>query len=380
MSPPDSAYVARVLVAVSIGAAAAIIAVATWMGFYLLLLLLFALLLGVAFSGLASSVSWLTKLPYGLSLALVLLLLAGLLVGVSVPTFPVMRDQLRQLSDQLPEALSRLESRVEQTWLGRKVMEEVPLDLDAEEGKDEVEDGSGGGRPEPTAPEQPAATKGDGGGSPAGVVSLAERALGFMATTVGALATFGLVLYVAVAVAATPRVYLDGGLRLLPMRRRARALEVLLEVGRALRWWLAGRAVSMTAVGLITWFGLWMLEVPLALSLAVLAGLLTFVPNIGPIAAAIPAVLLGLNDGFATAAWVVALYVFAQLAEGLLVTPLVDYKVVYVPPALTIVLQLLLGLAAGVIGVLMAAPIAAAAIAGLKLLLREEEAAGLAVA
>ncbi|WP_244423121.1 AI-2E family transporter [Bradyrhizobium sp. ORS 375] len=134
---------------------------------------------------------------------------------------------------------------------------------------------------------------------------------------------------------------------------------MLSEAGQALRNWLMAQLVSMAVVGVLTGLGLWALGVPLALVLAVLAALLTFIPNIGPLVAAIPAVPLGLSDGLASALWIAGLYTMVQMIESYVVTPRVQEETVSLPPAFTISMQLLFGVLFGTLGLALATPLGA---------------------
>jgi predicted PurR-regulated permease PerM len=100
----------------------------------------------------------------------------------------------------------------------------------------------------------------------------------------------------------------------------------------------------------------------LAFTLALIAGLLAFIPNFGPLLAAIPAMLLGLSDSPSKALQVGLVLIIVQIIEGNLVTPLLERKTVRLPPALTVAVQVLLGILAGGLGVLVASPLCAAAI------------------
>jgi predicted PurR-regulated permease PerM len=128
----------------------------------------------------------------------------------------------------------------------------------------------------------------------------------------------------------------------------------------------------MTIVGVITWAGLALIGVPLALTLGLLAGLLNFVPYVGPIVSAIPAVLLALLDGSRTAGWVALLYLGVQLLEGYLLTPLIDQRTVRTPPALLLTSQVIAGVTLGALGVVLAAPLLAVALVTVKLLYVED--------
>lgn len=106
----------------------------------------------------------------------------------------------------------------------------------------------------------------------------------------------------------------------------------------------------MLLIGVLTTVGLWIIGIELALVLGVIAGLLSFIPNIGPILAIIPAVLLASLEGTETVLWVVALYMGVQAIESWWLTPWLQHRIVEMPPALTISIQILFGLLAGTLG------------------------------
>jgi predicted PurR-regulated permease PerM len=135
---------------------------------------------------------------------------------------------------------------------------------------------------------------------------------------------------------------------------------VLHRLADTLWWWLLGRVASMTFIGVVTGIGLWLLDVPLAFVLGLLASLLSFIPNIGPILSAIPAILLAWVAGPEKALWVTGLYVGVQVVESFVLDPFIDRKTVYLPPAFTVFAQLVLALLGGLLGVALATPLAAA--------------------
>ncbi|MGE0082689.1 MAG: AI-2E family transporter, partial [Thiohalomonadaceae bacterium] len=160
--------------------------------------------------------------------------------------------------------------------------------------------------------------------------------------------------------AAEPDLYRRGMLRLLPIRSRAGAEALLDEIGGMLTRWMFGQFVSMSTIGLLTWLGLSLLGVPLAATLGLAAALLTFIPTIGPILAATPAVLVGFSVEPLLALWVVLLYLVVESLESYLVTPLVQRQVVHLPPVLVLGAQLLLAILYGLLGLFVAAPLAVA--------------------
>jgi predicted PurR-regulated permease PerM len=188
----------------------------------------------------------------------------------------------------------------------------------------------------------------------------------------GALVNAAIVLSVGLCLAADPRLYKSGLLRLLPPERRPRAREVLTQLGSTLRRWLVGRLVLMFVNAALTWAGLSLLGVPLALTLGLLAGLLNFVPNVGPVIAGVPAVLIALTESPQQAMYVLLLYVALQSVDSYIFTPLVQKRTVELPPALTITAQVLLGVLLGTFGVVFATPLMAAALVLVRMLYVED--------
>ena len=154
-----------------------------------------------------------------------------------------------------------------------------------------------------------------------------------------------------------PKLYETGLLKIIPMHRRDRTREVLAHLRIALGSWLIGRLISMSIIGIMTAIGLWLLGIPMPVTLGVVAALLTFIPNIGPIVAAFPQVLLALNIGTNAAIYVVIFNLMLQGLESYIITPIIQRAEVTLPPILTIAIQLLLGVTIGIIGVAMAAPL-----------------------
>ena len=128
----------------------------------------------------------------------------------------------------------------------------------------------------------------------------------------------------------------------------------------------------MIIIGVLTAVGLWLLGVPLALTLGLLAALLTFIPNIGPILAVVPAALLALLQSPTRALYVVLLYLGIQTVESYLLTPLMQKRTVSLPPALTIFAQVLMGILVGRIGLVLATPLTAALFVLVKMLYVED--------
>ena len=129
------------------------------------------------------------------------------------------------------------------------------------------------------------------------------------------------------------------------------------KVGENLQKWLKGQLFAMFVVFVLTSIGLLILGVPMWLALAIIAGLLNFIPNFGPIIAMIPAVLVALMQGPGTAAIVAGIYILVQVTESNFITPMIQQKLVNIPPALIIIAQLLMAPLTGGWGLVLATPL-----------------------
>jgi predicted PurR-regulated permease PerM len=195
---------------------------------------------------------------------------------------------------------------------------------------------------------------------------------GFAGGTVAILLDVAILLFVAVCFAAEPRTYVDGLLRFVVPARRARVDATLHEAAGTIALWLLARVISMGTVGVIVGVGLRLTGIPDAAALAVLAAIFAFVPNVGAIAAALPSLLLAAPFGWQRVLVVVAIYWLAHALDDFLVIPIAERRVVRLPPALTIAAQVVLGLASGVLGIMMAAPFVAVATVLLRRLVVED--------
>jgi predicted PurR-regulated permease PerM len=198
--------------------------------------------------------------------------------------------------------------------------------------------------------------------SPSGAVQshIAVYAGSVATSTLGGLATTFVLIATALYFAISPGLYIDGLVRLFPLPYRPRARDVLLDIGETLQWWSLGQLIDMSVVGVLTGIGLFILGVPLALALAVLAGLFTFVPYFGAIIAAVPAMLVALTVSWQDSLWVLAIFLGCHSIEGYVVSPLVQRRTVDLPPAASILSMTILGTIFGPLGVILGTPFAAA--------------------
>jgi predicted PurR-regulated permease PerM len=240
---------------------------------------------------------------------------------------PSVAEQVRNLREDLPKSIENVIAYLSNYSWGKLILEQMP---------------SGGEVMEKV--------------NNSGFIS---RVGGYFSSTLGALTNLALMLLLSIYLATEPKIYIKGFTKLFPKERRKRVREILYEIGETLTWWLIGKGASMLFIGVLTWIGLSIIGVPLALSLGLIAGLLSFVPNFGPILSAVPAILLAFVDSPKSALYVLILFIVVQLIESNLATPLIERRTVELPPVLTIIAQLALAVLFGAVGLILATPILA---------------------
>lgn len=338
-APPGRRSFARPMLVVAASVAIAIFLLLAWYTMQVLLLVFAGLLVVIFLHGLSAWVSEYTPLTGNWALLVIIVLLLAILgVGVWL-LMPRVTDQINQLIETLPDSLQHLEQRIRQSSVGRWFYR-ASSDLNGT----------------------------DAGGS---LFNL-ERVQRIFSTTFGAIGSLILVLFIGLYMSVNPELYAEGLVRLVPLDKRQRAREILQAVGDTLWWWLIGTCISMSAVGIMSALGLWLLGVPLALTFGLIAGLLAFVPFLGPIISAIPPTLIAMTQSPMLALYVVLLYLGVQSIESYLITPLVQQRTAFLPPALTLLAQVLLGMLAGIIGILVATPLIAATLVLIKMLYVED--------
>jgi Ca2+-transporting ATPase len=192
-------------------------------------------------------------------------------------------------------------------------------------------------------------------------------------TSVGGLVAralaYGVVaLFMAVYLAAQPERYRHLCLRLVPPAQRSIAENLFGVTGQVLQRWLVGQLVVMAAIGVLSGCGLWLLDIEAAFALGLMGGLLCFIPYVGAVLAAIPAILVALTQGPAYAAAVVGMYVAVHFVEGYLITPMVQAEATAFPPVLAILSTVAFGVLFGPLGVLLAAPLTLVLLAAVEVL------------
>lgn len=194
------------------------------------------------------------------------------------------------------------------------------------------------------------------------------RVGGIFSTTVGAISAFAIASVVAIFLALDAERYVTGLLRLFPVRRRERMAEVIGAINYTLSRWLVAQLISMSFLAITTWIALTWLGVPLALLLALLTGLMTFIPYFGPLLAGIPIVFVAFSGGPMLALWTGITYLIIQNLESNVLMPYVYQRTVRLPPAVTLTTQVLLGALMGLPGFILATPLAAVGLVSIRML------------
>ncbi|KZL51766.1 AI-2E family transporter [Nodularia spumigena CENA596] len=191
--------------------------------------------------------------------------------------------------------------------------------------------------------------------------NLLRQAIGFFSTGFTAVLEFLLVIVLTLMLLINPQPYRKVFVRCFPSFYRHRVEEILTLCGEGLGHWTVGALITMVFIGFLSLLGLLILRVPLALAHAVLAGLLNFIPNIGPTLS----VILPMTIGFLDAPWkaiaVLILYLIIQNVESYWLTPTVMAKQVSLLPAFTLTAQLFFAGFFGALGLIMALPLAVVA-------------------
>ena len=195
-----------------------------------------------------------------------------------------------------------------------------------------------------------------------GTSKIAGVAAGVGTSTLGGLGTLLVMVVTAIFFAIDPDLYVSGVAKLMPKDWRTHTRDTMGDMAHVLRWWFIGQFIDMCAVGILTGVGLYVIGVKLAFTLALIAAIFNFVPYIGALAGAVPAVLIALGQGPQTALYTAVLFLVVQTLEGNLIAPLIQKRTVELAPVLTILSQTVLGSLFGPLGLILATPVTAAGV------------------
>jgi predicted PurR-regulated permease PerM len=350
--------------------------------------LLFLSFLGVLFGlAVARGADWLERwrIPRGIGSTLIVLVFLGLLAGLGAWAGPTFGEQLGELRTAVPQAIDKIEA-----WRLRHRGGFLSQVLDPGPQPGAAADTAGGQeRPQGAAPtgngaagaQEPPAEQGS---QPSGQLTklpetlsgqlgaVARYLFSFLSSTVAVVSGMLLILFMSIYIGSNPGMYYRGLLHLVPHRARPRAAEVLVAIGMTLRRWLVSQLVAMVVIGVVTTIALKLIGVKAAFALGILAGLLEFVPMVGPLLSAIPAVAMGFLDSPQKALLVALAYVAIQFLENHILIPMLMKEGVDLPPVLTLIGLALMGIVFGFLGMLIAVPFLAAVMVAVKLLYVED--------
>ncbi|MEO6151094.1 MAG: AI-2E family transporter [Mucilaginibacter sp.] len=288
--------------------------------FDVLLMVLAGSLIAVFFHGLGDAIQRRTHLRRQICMAISVL--GTFLIVVLLFWFMgnKIQAQIAALSDDFPRIVSNAEASLRKTPIGEKILKNV---------------------------------------SSYDTSKLMTTAQSFFSTSFGVLGNLYIILFLGIFFTVSPSMYKDGIIKLVPSPAKKIAKVVIDRISLVLKGWLKGMMLAMLIIAVLTGTGLTVLDIPMALTLALMAGLLNFIPNFGPLIAMVPAVLLGFTISPNMAIGLAAMYTGIQILESNIITPMVQKRMIDLPPALTIISQVLMGALSGVLGILLATPLLA---------------------
>ncbi len=184
-----------------------------------------------------------------------------------------------------------------------------------------------------------------------------NQSLNIFLTSINTVLQLVLVLVLTLMLLINPRPYLHLFIRLFPSFYRQRVSEIIGRCEIALGSWTIGILIEMVFIAVLSGIGLWILQVPLALAHAVIAGLLNFIPNVGPTLSVVLPMAIALLDAPWKAGAVLILYLVIQQIESYWLTPTIMAKQVSLLPAITLISQLVFASLFGALGLLIALPL-----------------------
>lgn len=168
-----------------------------------------------------------------------------------------------------------------------------------------------------------------------------------------------IVVFLSVYFLADPRMHQEGVIKLFPIKYRYRVREIFVRLDATLRGWLRATIISMAFVLVGTWFGMTLLGIRQAAALGVLAGMLSFVPNFGPIIALVPSIAVGIVQTPEHIGWIVVIIYGVSFVQSQVVTPLLVQESIQLPPVLVLLGQIVAGAFLGFLGIMLSVPITA---------------------
>ena len=336
-----------------------------WSARFLVLTSFLGILCGLAAGGAVDRICRRVRIKRTIAASGVVFGTLTVLILIAAWSGPTLVDQSQELRTKLPEAVLKLEGWIAAKQLGI---------LDMIDPQDSVATTA-----PITTPDSVAASPADGRSRLLGALthygaSLTGLALGVLQSTIAVAGAIILVLFLSLYVAADPDVYRRGIIALVPVNRRAKVSALLTALSDTLKTWFRTQLIAMLVIGTVTTVALALLGIRGALPLGVIAGIFEFIPNVGPTLSAIPAILMGFADTPHTALIVAGVYWAIQFLENNLLIPYLMKEQLDLPPALTLVTQVVAAYVFGFLGLFVAIPMLAAIVVTVRTLWVEDDA------
>jgi predicted PurR-regulated permease PerM len=316
----DLTYIGKVWQTIAIIALFVVVILIIRVAFNVLLMALAGALIAVYFHGLGDAIQRRTKLNRRWAM---IISIAGSFIILGVLLWFMgtkIQVQVAELSDKLPATLNTAKGKLAQNPIGQKILDYFSGD---------------------------------------NTQKFLTTAQSFFTTGFGVLGDLYIILFLGIFFTANPSLYKDGILLLVPENKKHLGKHIMNRISLSLKGWLKGMLLSMVLITILIILGLSIIGVPIALALALITGILEIVPNFGPLIAMIPGVLLALTMGTNTAIIVSLLYIVSQTIVANIVTPLIQKKMINLPPALTLISQLIMAAVSGALGIILAVPLLA---------------------
>lgn len=311
----DAEFVRKTLIVLGL----ILLALLLWKLTDVLLLAFGAILVALILHSLAEMLSRYMRVPERWSLAVATLVIFMLFVGMIALFGTQMRSQFSNVVERLPFVIDNFTRNL---GLG-------PVSDDINEMLDNLPSGG-----------------------------LASRIAGIGGAVMSGLADFLLVVIAGIYIAGSPHLYKQGLVKLFPIRHHERVESSLDASGQALKLWLASQLIAMACVAVLSTLAFWLIGLPSPHALGLIAGLADFIPFLGPILGALPAVLFAFSINGETALWTIVAVVAIQQIEGNVIFPLVARSVVSIPPALALFAILVASILFGTLGLVFGFPLA----------------------
>jgi len=311
-------YIEKVWHTVAIVALLVSVILIARVAFNILLMVLAGSLISVYFHGLGDVIERKTKLSrkWAMTISVTLsFVILGLLLWFMGSTIQV---QVAELSNTLPHTVNVFKEKLGESTIGQKIL-------------DNFSDGN--------------------------TTNLTHTIQAFFSTSFGVIGDIYIIAFLGIFFTSNPDSYKKGILLLVPKSRKELSKHIMDRISLALKGWLKSMMVSIVLITILIATSLSIISIPMAMVLGLIAGSLKLIPNLGSLLAMIPGVLLALTISTNTAIIVAIIYIVSQTIVSNIITPLIQKKMIDLPPALTLISQLIMGVLSGALGIILAVPL-----------------------